>query len=266
MPSAEKLIIFDFDGVICNSFYDSLYTAIHAYFSVHPKNRLPLDRPLRPENVFKFEREHLDFCRKFYELMPLGNFAMDYYVALDIITENRFSEITSQEDFNRYREAIPRGRLTRYSDEFYGFRRRMQESQPGQWASLLPPFETIPETIRSLSAKHRLAIATSKDIRSVDILLDHYAIAGCFPSGSILDKDYAESKRAHLLRFHEQHGIPFDRMYFIDDKVLHLVSVADLGVVCHLAAWGFNTPREHDIARDYGCHVLELEQLASIAQ
>ncbi|MBN2415640.1 HAD family hydrolase [bacterium] len=265
MRSAEKLIVFDFDGVICNSFYDSLYTAIHAYFAVHPKNRLPLDRPLPPDAVFKFEREHLDFCRMFFELMPLGNFAMDYYVALDIITTQRFSEITTQDDFITHKETIARGILDRYSDEFYTFRRRMQESRPEEWASLLPPFEIIPETIRSLASKHPLAIATSKDIRSVDILLRHYALAGCFPAGTILDKDYAESKRAHLVRFHERHGIPFERMYFIDDKVLHLVSVADLGVVCHLAAWGFNTPREHAVARDCGCRVLELEQLASIA-
>lgn len=265
MTGMHALIVFDFDGVICNSFYDSLYTAIHAYFTIHPDNRLPLENPLPPGRVYKFERDHPEFCGMFYELMPLGNFAMDYFVALEIITSGRFSDIATQEDFTRFRETIPQRVLDRYSDTFYAFRRDMQTLHPEQWASLLPPFETLPETIRSLASKHRLAIATSKDIRSVDILLQRYGIADCFPAGTILDKDYAESKRAHMLRFHELHSIPLKHIYFIDDKVLHLVSVADLGVVCHLAAWGFNTPREHRIARENGCRVLELEDLPAIA-
>ena len=42
---------------------------------------------------------------------------------------------------------------------------------------------------------------------------------------------------------------------FVDDKVNHLDAVAPLGVRCALAAWGYNGPREHRLARSHG-HLL----------
>ena len=50
-----------------------------------------------------------------------------------------------------------------------------------------------------------------------------------------MDKDFAPSKRAHLTAFHQRFGIPFDNMHFIDDKVSHLLAVADLGVLAGLS-------------------------------
>jgi hypothetical protein len=44
----------------------------------------------------------------------------------------------------------------------------------------------------------------------------------------------------------------------VDDKVNHLESVAELGVRCALAAWGYNGPREQRRARDCGFPVLTL--------
>jgi hypothetical protein len=50
-------------------------------------------------------------------------------------------------------------------------------------------------------------------------------------------------------------------MTFVDDKVNHLDAVAPLGVRCALASWGFNGPREHELARKRGYAVLSLEGL-----
>ena len=44
----------------------------------------------------------------------------------------------------------------------------------------------------------------------------------------------------------------FEEITFVDDKVNHLVTVAELGVRPVLAGWGFNTPREHELARHLG--------------
>jgi phosphoglycolate phosphatase-like HAD superfamily hydrolase len=109
-----------------------------------------------------------------------------------------------------------------------------------------------------------LAIATSKDYQSVHLLLNHWGLAQYFEQRNILDKDFAGSKREHLVRFHEEHHIPFSGMHFVDDKVSHLFTVQDLGVHAYLALWGFNTPREHAIAQKSGFRLLSLADLQGL--
>ena len=54
--------------------------------------------------------------------------------------------------------------------------------------------------------------------------------------------------------------MPFERIVFVDDKVNHLEDVASLGVRCTLAAWGYNGPREHELARHRGFDVCSLAE------
>jgi len=263
---SEKLIVFDFDGVLCNSFHDSLFTAIHAYFQLKPENRLPLKSALISQEISKFTEDYPEFCHQFADLMPLSNFARDYYVILNVLESNHFKSIVTQQDFNSYKNNLSTAILDEYDTFFYTFRYDLQQKNPGQWVELLPPFNNIPKTVRALAKQHDLAIATSKDIQSVTILLKKYGIDNYFQSGSILDKDFASSKRDHLKLFHKNRNIAYENMYFIDDKVLHLISTVDLGVNCCLAAWGFNTKREHEIAAANGCRVLQLSELPDLTK
>ena len=50
-------------------------------------------------------------------------------------------------------------------------------------------------------------------------------------------------------------------MFFIDDKVNHLDAVAELGVRCGLAAWGYNGAREAQLAHSRGYLVCSLEEI-----
>ena len=50
-------------------------------------------------------------------------------------------------------------------------------------------------------------------------------------------------------------------MTFVDDKANHLEDVATLGVRCCLAAWGYNGPREHALARSRGHLVCSLDDV-----
>jgi hypothetical protein len=52
--------------------------------------------------------------------------------------------------------------------------------------------------------------------------------------------------------------VEFGGITFVDDKVNHLLRVAELGVRPVLAGWGFNTPREHGLARERGFEVADL--------
>jgi hypothetical protein len=90
-------------------------------------------------------------------------------------------------------------------------------------------------------------------------LLVDYGIADLFPDELVLDKETGITKAAHLEHLHRTLGLPFSELTFIDDKVSHLDAVARLGVRCALAAWGYNGPREHRLARERGYLVCSLE-------
>jgi phosphoglycolate phosphatase-like HAD superfamily hydrolase len=163
-----------------------------------------------------------------------------------------------QAAFDRAKASVPDMERKAYADRFYALRSGEQDADPEAWAILLPPFEGLPEAVRGLAARFRMAIATSKDLRSVRLLLFRYGIEDCFAKDMILDKNFSYSKRDHLDHFRRTFSIPFGRMHFVDDKLLHLTAVRDMGVRCYLAGWGFNTERERREAREAGFGVLSM--------
>ena len=261
------ILVFDFDGVISNSVHDSFRTAVNTYRAFRQGHRLPVDRALESaEDTFRFEQEHPEVFDAFNRLLPLGNHAKDYCVILTALDRNEAGRIQDQEDFDAFKQSVPADEQNAYYRLFYEIREALQKKDIEEWARLLPIFPGVAEALRILKDRCILAIATSKDRISVDVQLEKYGIADCFQPENILDKEAGESKRNHLTRLRERHGVPFHSLHFIDDKVLHLVSVKSLGVQGYLALWGFNTPREHTVAKKEGFRLLRLEDLPRIIQ
>jgi phosphoglycolate phosphatase-like HAD superfamily hydrolase len=265
MQNAKPLLVFDFDGVISDSLHDSYVTSLNAYLLAEKAHSLPLTVPLDPpDRIFGFEKEQPRLFAEFRRLIPMGNRAEDYFVIWRVIGSGASEDVRAQSDYDRIKKKIPREVLDAYGMDFYSSRRERQETSPDEWASLSPVFEGIPAAIRSLSARFDPAIATSKDLRSITILLKRYGLLTFFKPEFILDKDFSYSKRDHLAHFREKFGIPFDRMHFIDDKALHLVSAKGLGVHGYLALWGYNTEREHKLAEKEGFRLLSREDLMNL--
>lgn len=264
MPLKSQLIAFDFDGVISNSFYDSMMTAINTYIECVPKHHLPVTEPLDGQSIFALERIEQELFKRFADLMPLGNFAQDYFVFLTILQTDQDVSAISQDHFNDIRASLNESDRINFNDRFYKNRHDMQINDPETWSLLLPPFPGIVESVPILSKHSRIGIATSKDVQSVNILLDKYGISSYFPQENILDKDFAKTKRDHLIHFHKALDLPFEKIHFIDDKVTHLQGVKDLGVNAHLSTWGFNGEREYEIARQHGFNLLRIEDLPKL--
>ena len=264
MTENKKILALDFDGVLCNSIHDTLLTAINAYLQCTPNHNLPVPEPLTPETVVAFEKENPVFIKKLRRLMPLGHYAEDYYVKLKILDTNIFNTVSSQEDFNRFRKTVDEQTIKTYYDLFYQFRHSLQRKNPKGWATLLPSFPNIPQAVRKLSTIFLPAIATTKDRESVTILLKSYGIADLFASYNILDKDAAASKREQMIILHRLHKLEFTDIYFIDDKVSHLLEVEDLKVHTYLATWGFNSERELNTAKAHNINLLDLNDFSHL--
>ncbi|RKY23001.1 MAG: hypothetical protein DRP79_09865, partial [Planctomycetota bacterium] len=116
----------------------------------------------------------------------------------------------------------------------------------------------------ALAERSKLAVATSKDARTVSEILQSYGLIELFEPGTILDKSAGISKRAHLEALRNFFDCTWSEMTFVDDKVSHLIDCADLGARLYLAAWGYNRTQERELARKRGIPVLKLQDFPSL--
>jgi phosphoglycolate phosphatase-like HAD superfamily hydrolase len=256
-----RVLALDFDGVISQSAPEAFVVSLRTYAALRPRSRLAAEaaqldgRRAPPDTAVRASPLYAPFVGA----MPLGNRAEDYAVILHALEEAR--SLPDQESYDAWRDREDPAWLARYHERFYAQRRALSESDPEGWLALLPPYPALLEVLRRRAGDARLAIATAKDTRSVAALLARYGIADLFEAGLVLDKETGHSKTAHLEALQARTRIPFGEITFVDDKVNHLDRVAPLGVRCALAAWGYNGPRECEIARAHGHLVCRLEDV-----
>ena len=248
-----RLLALDFDGVISDSAPEALVVALRTYAELKPDTTLREQTELiRDAGVPSREQVVRDATYPgFLELMPLGNRAEDYAVALAALDAGR--ELPDQAAYDAFRDGHETAWLRAYHKRFYQLRAGLGKADPEAWRRLMGPYRPFVELLQRRAGETLLAIATSKDRRSVRALLRAYGVDGLFAEDRVLDKETGASKVAHLEHLHRQLGLPYAEMTFVDDKVNHLDAVAPLGTRCALAAWGYNGSREvaHALERGY---------------
>jgi len=258
-----RILALDFDGVISDSAPESFVVALRTSLELPgvsgPRARRACEElaALDPMRV----SAHSLF-REFLALMPLGNRAEDFGVALQAL--ERGVPIADQQEYDSYRDSLGSEFLSAFHRAFYRHRQVLQSSEPERWRALLGPYPRFVELLREPGLPVQLAIATAKDRLSVLMLLDDYGLRAAFADSRILDKEAGVSKRAHLSRIREEAKCDYAQITFVDDKLNHLEDVASLGVRPVLAAWGYNGERERARARALGIEVCELERARAL--
>lgn len=245
------ILALDFDGVICDSAEEVLQTALAAW------SEMSLDS--RPAAAFAQDPE---FRTAFKRLVPLGNRAEDFGVALHILSAGL--DVVSQDDYNRVRDGLGTEWLSQYHRRFYGTREGLRSADPGRWLNLHAVYPELIDVLVKNQNRAALAIATAKDGESVRRLLRHFEIDNLFDDQLILDKDTGVAKTLHLQALANILDRSPSEITFVDDKLNHLIQTAPLGVRCVLASWGHNTLTEHQAARDAGFAVATLENVDSV--
>lgn len=241
-----QLLSLDFDGVISDSAGESLVVARRTYLALRPAS--PLE-----------DLGETALRSAFLEAMPLGNRAEDYGVVLAAIASQ--TPLPDQAAYDAFHREQDPAWLRAFHRRFYEERRAFSLADPAGWQRLLGPYPQLLEILRRRAGACRYAIATAKDRRSVEILLAAYGIADLFEPDLVLDKQVGVTKVAHHEHLARVTGIAFEEMTFVDDKVNHLDAVAQLGVRCALAAWGYNGARERRLARAHGHLVCALDEV-----
>jgi len=258
-----RLLALDFDGVISDSAPEAFSVALRTYLELLPDSQLAGvaqsmlgAKAPSPESVAGHP-----LYPGFLELMPLGNRAEDYGVILGALELRR--DVPDQAAYDVLHAGTERSWLRRYHKSFYKIRAGLAARDAEGWERLMGPYPELLEILRRRSGDAVLAIATAKDRRSVEKLLQIYGIADLIPLERVHDKETGVTKDAHLEHLGRQFGLAPEEMTFIDDKVNHLDVVAKLGVRCGLAAWGYNGTREAALARQRGhlvCSLADVEE------
>ena len=252
------VLALDFDGVLCDSSREVLVVAVDTFTDLEPGSRL-IDRlaALRDDAVAgRADYKDAEIYARFRDLLPLGNRAEDFGVSLRAVEDG--AVITDQQRYDAFYRSIDRGWLDQFHARFYERREELRAVDVQAWRQLHLPFPGLADTLRRHLDRTRPAIATAKDARSVELLLDEMGFDKIFEPEMILDKETGVEKTHHLRVLQARTGARIEDMTFVDDKVNHLVAVAGLGVRGVLAGWGFNDDREHRLARELGFEVADL--------
>ncbi|MCD4748027.1 MAG: hypothetical protein K8R59_01530 [Thermoanaerobaculales bacterium] len=246
-----KVLALDFDGVICQSRAEVLRVAVDAW------NGLGLDPGISEAMVMEeTTAETLD------RLVPLGNRAEDFGVALHILGAGL--PVEDQDQYDEVREGLGQAWLHDFHNAFYETRRcRREEGLPG-WLALHQPYDGFVDILRRRAGETTFAITTAKDGESVRLLLGFFGISDLFADRLILDKETGISKKIHLRVLSEKLKAPLSEITFVDDKLNHVESVAELGVRAVVAGWGYNTDRELEKAKSAGFVVASLEDVEDL--
>jgi phosphoglycolate phosphatase-like HAD superfamily hydrolase len=250
-----KVLALDFDGVISDSAPESFVVALRTFVGLHPESKLVSEFHSIADADGETIRG-LSLYRNFLELMPLGNRAEDFGVALGLLEKGQGAD--HQGDFDNFRELQGAEALGDFHRAFYRERECLRAENPDGWLALLGPYEEFVALLQRRVGDRLLALATAKDRYSVDILLAAYGISELFSPDRILDKTEGRSKRAHLRILSERLDVALDQITFVDDKLNHLEDVSGLGVRCVLAGWGYNGDRERRRALAQGFLVSDL--------
>ena len=259
-----RVLALDFDGVVCDSSREVFTVAVRTYAELHPGSpwiRAILDQPGRAAT----ERLDLSAAPAFdalQRLIPLGNRAEDFGVALWVI--ERGLAVLDQASYDAAHRRVGGAWRDAFHDRFYAAREALRAADLEGWRRLHLPYPGLAETLRGSGSAWRCAVATAKDGRSVRLLLADLGLDGVIDPALVLDKETGVDKTSHLTELTERAGVPFAAVTFVDDKVNHLQKAARLGVRAVLAGWGFNTAREHDLARALGYPVASLADAGQI--
>ena len=256
-----RLLALDFDGVISDSAPEAFVVALRTYLEQVPGSRfaggesLPASGGAPPLAAVEGHPLYAGFLA----LMALGNRAEDYAVTLAALEQR--AELSDQKAYDAFRSGQDPGWLRAYHKRFYRIRRALADEDPAGWRALIASYPTFVKMLRGWASEVIVAIATSKDRRSVGDLLRLYGLADLIPDDRVLDKEAGASKATHLEHLRRRFDLEFPEMAFLDDKVNHLEHVAPLGVRCGLACWGYNGEREIRLAQARGFLVCTLDDV-----
>jgi phosphoglycolate phosphatase-like HAD superfamily hydrolase len=239
-----RILVLDFDGVICDSTEECIVTAWNAWQTSFVRNPIEVREPFRSAL-----REHRNYVRT----------AGEYLILIEAARTGR--NVGSQASYDRLFDEFQSG-IKAYGERFFAARDRLRNEDEPHWLDLHTVYAAIPENLHKLWDLFQVFVVTGKDSTSVQKLFDRFDLP--IPPSRIYDKDAAHDKLSAIRMIAANLGQPLNSAVFVDDNVHHLLPPHQAGCHAFMAGWGYHTDEQIELAKQHSIPILELETWAGV--
>lgn len=246
---SNKIVVFDFDGVICDSTNEVIVTSWNSWEKWNGRNN------------FRYSIHDFSFSEQeiFRPLRPYVRGAGEYYILRRCIEDG--ISIKNQDEFEYYCN-LWKEYKNPFKTFFFEVRQSLQQVNIDEWVKLHPVWEEVITILNTLIKQERLYIATLKDSRSVQLILKYNKVD--LRKERILDESQIISKLQALNEICKLEKIDKHELIFIDDNVTHLINPIKNGFRCFMSTWG-NIPEDYvSIAKKNDIPMISLKELMKI--
>jgi len=242
MTDSSKIIVFDFDGVVCDSTDECMVSSWNAWEKWESRDGFR-------RTVAEFTPQD---CEQFRKVRPRVRGAGEYYILRRAFAEN--ITIEDQETYNTL-EHKWHEYLSPFKTIFFEMRNRLRTENLDQWIDLHPLYDGVIDVMKILHAKSCLYMATLKDAESVRLILGKQGLV--LPEDRLLDQSQIKTKVQALNQFSEQLERDKTDFIFIDDNVTHLLEPKAAGYPVYLTTWGSTMDEYLQIAEQNNIPLLD---------
>ncbi|AIE72743.1 MULTISPECIES: HAD family hydrolase [unclassified Synechocystis] len=256
MEKLPRLLILDFDGVICNGLQEYFQSSRQVCRQIWP------DLP----------GEKLDCQREnFYRLRPVIETGWEMPLLLKALATNVdpgaiIADWPNIAQTLQNQEQISKAQLAPALDKV---RDNYINNDLEYWLGLHSFYPGVIEQLNQWlhsSCPQSLYIVTTKEGRFVQHLLQNQTVD--FPLGQIIGKEIKQPKFKTLEQLLVKHQCAGDQLWFVEDMLATLKTVAKQPSLeqtsLFLADWGYNTTTDRELAKQQNnFHLLSLKQFSS---
>ena len=219
----NNYLIIDFDGVICDSTYECLVVSHNAWNHYNEIDS-------RKYKISDFDKEYIN---KFKKLRPFVKGAGEYLVLFEIMNKENVNDYSL--DLYNQVLSLKKNLLNNFKDIFLKERYILRNKNFNDWVNLHILYKDVLKFMEKYRNENKLFIATLKDAKSINILLD--SVNFNFNVEKIFDSKKITSKINGLNLIREKYNINIKNMFFIDDNIDHLIKPHSSGYKTFLANW-----------------------------
>jgi phosphoglycolate phosphatase-like HAD superfamily hydrolase len=242
-----KLLILDFDGVICDSAVECMITSYNARIVIN-----------NISSVKVYQRTNLDeqFNNKFIKFRPLVRIAKEYYLLCERIIDG-----TDLDSLHRLipRDQDERDRMDAFHDCFYRERASWMADDIAGWLASNPLYPGTTELFNNDNIKQDIMIVSAKDKTSINAVLSSNGIdtdgLKIFGSDTGLDKQDLTNRAQSEAR------VQLSEISFLDDNLENLIMISEMGVNVYMAEWGYSLDQQKDEAKTNNIPIIKLDDL-----
>ena len=241
MIQTRKLMVFDFDGVVCDSTNECLVTSWNAWEEWESRSTFR-------ENLDDFNSIEISF---FYKVRPRVKGAGEYYIIRRAFIEG--IEINDQETYD-FLEEKWREFLNPFKNVFFIQREQLRRKNINNWIKLHYIYKDVIQVMKFFNSRNQLYIATLKDSQSIKIILKNQGLN--ISKEKLVDQSQIKSKLEALELIEQKTGYSKSEIIFIDDNITHLIEPYTAGYDVFLTTWGSTIKEYCDLSYKYGIPLL----------